>query len=406
MAETSAETLAAAVEELKKSWRRLIKNAMEPNKKTGSVIRCGLCGSLGLRLILDLGLQPLAEQMREDSQMAPLRLVRCIDCDLVQLDYIVEPSQVFTPEHPYSSGNSKALHAHFELMAQELSDGLAVEALVVDIGCNDGTLLSKFSRLLRRVGVDPTNQIGRAKGMDSLYQTFFSAAVAEEIREQHGPASVVVATNVLAHVLDPHDFLRGVKTLLGDDGVFVTENHSVDAVLAGQWDTVYHEHLRYYSPDTLENLLRLNGLQVDRITSVDTHGGSFRMWATKRDTLQLQAERTRTLLQALLLEIHGRDEGIYGIGATTRASGLIHFVGIDNDLMPVVCEVSTSDKIGKVMPGTQIGVVSEDVLVEDQPEYALLFSWHLAADIMPKLRAKGYAGKFIIPLPEPKIVSA
>ncbi len=386
---------------------------------TGDVVSCGLCGGKGLRRILDLGMQPLAEVMATDAPSYPLRLVQCEGCDLVQLDHVAPPAEVFPPEHPYASGNAKALHEHFKGLADKLSQHLATGDLVVDIGCNDGTLLSKFPASVRRLGVDPTNQVWKATGTHSV-QGFFTAEMAAELVAQHGQAVVVIATNVLAHVPDPHDFLQGVKLLLADDGVFVTENHSLESVLNGQWDTVYHEHVRYYQPPVLSRLLVENGLATQRVERIATHGGSFRLYAApdtrpthaRRDpkgshkqhpSLQPDADKAAKALRAMLEKIVKREGRIYGVGATTRASALIHFADIADHLCCVV-EVAGSEKIGKHMPGTTLQVRDEQELIDKQPEFALLFSWHIAGHIIPSLRAKGYHGKFIVPLPQPHVV--
>ena len=194
--------------------------------------------------------------------------------------------------------------------------------------------------------------------------------------------------------------MSGVEHLLAPDGVFVTENHDVASVLDGlQIDTVYHEHLRYYSVTSLSRLLGMHGLVVTGVQKIPTHGGSFRVFARRpRRDLERRAERAAASLRLLLAEASA-EVPVYGIGATTRATPLIHYAQIQ-DYLACVCEVPGSEKIGQAMPATSIPVVDEAKLIADQPPYALLLSWHLADSIIPSLRAKGYRGKFIIPLPE------
>jgi hypothetical protein len=174
-----------------------------------------------------------------------------------------------------------------------------------------------------------------------------------------------------------------------------------------QIDTVYHEHARYYSVTSLSRLLQMHGLVITGVEKIPVHGGSFRVTARRQKTRDL-SWRAKALRGDLLrlLEIASEDGAIYGIGATTRATPLIHYAAPMASYIACVCEVPGSGKIGKTMPGTDIPIVDEAKLVADQPPYALLFAWHLADSIVPALRAKGYAGRFIVPLPEPRVLDA
>ena len=369
--------------------------------KAAWVITCGICGSADLTKILDMGMQPLAER---DSERYPLVLMQCGDCSLVQLSCIVDQATVFPLDHPYATGNTRALREHFGRLAARLEADLSPGDLVVDIGANDGTFLAAYNNeIVRRVAVEPTNQARKCgeRGI-ATYQEFFTVELGEQIRAEHGHAKVITACNVLAHVPDPHDFVAGVAALLADDGVFVTENHDVASILDGlQIDTIYHEHLRYYSLASLSHLLAMHGLDVTDVERVGTHGGSLRVTARKRrGDLSDRAYEAATKLHLLLSRLVVTEgAAVYGIGAATRATPLIYFAGLTG-LITCVCEVSASEKIGTKMPGTQIPVIDEVYLIADQPPYALLFSWHIAGSLMPKLREMGYRGKFIIPLPE------
>jgi hypothetical protein len=377
---------------------------------SGEVKACGACGSRQLMPLFDMGFQPLAESSGP-SRAYPLALVRCLNCYLVQLDYIADPEDVFKPDHPYSTGNSGMLRAHYEQLAKELEwNRLKPGDVVVDIGANDGTLLSYYSSFVHKVAVEPTDQILKCPADVDRWQGFFTNDLACDMLADPdigvGPAKVITACNVLAHVPDPHDFLDGVYTLLAEDGVFVTENHDLASITDGlQIDTVYHEHLRYYSVGSLSFLLERHGLRIVSSHPVPTHGGSFRVTARRMGSnFPRRAKNAATALRAMLYQItEQRRQKVYGIGAATRATPLIHYAGI-REFITCVCEVSGSDKIGTRMPGTQIPVVDEKRLLEDQPPYALLFSWHMADYIAPKLREAGYKGKFIVPLPRPKVL--
>lgn len=373
---------------------------------------CGACGSRDLQPVLSLGISPPtcvmvpvgASQAAEEHH--PLGLLLCADCTLVQLSVIVDPDVVFPPDYPYSSGNSRALHENFEDLAHETGmwAGLGSYDLIVDIGANDGTLLSKFIGC-RTVGVEPTGQAERIAGHS--YQAFFTEELAHRIVAEHGPAKVVTACNVLAHVEDIGDVMRGINVLLGDGGVLVAENHDLASVVDGrQWDTVYHEHLRFYSPYSFHALLERYGLGARSWREITTHGGSFRTIAEKGASRRFTHDRAYDFEGLARDAADARDAiraavggGVVGIGATARATTIINYCGLDVEDIACVCEVAGSDKIGHYIPGTSIPVVDEAVLFDDPPARVVLFSWHLADVIVPKLRARGYEGEIIVPLP-------
>lgn len=353
-------------------------------------------------LLLDLGKQPLAER---ESDLYPLKLLTCGECSLVQLSYIVDNHEMFPPEHPYATGNTKFLRDYFSALGFELNQhALNGGETVVDIGANDCTFLQSLRADVKRIAVEPTDQIAKRNPAIIGYQQFWTAELGVQIAMEHGPAAIITASNVLAHVPDPHDFLEGVTGLLTPNGLFITENHDFSSISDGlQIDTIYHEHLRYYSVTSLSKLLSMHGLEVVSSVPIPTHGGSFRVTARKtRGHLAFRARQAASKLYDMVSDAASRGS-IYGVGACTRATPLIHYSGIAGAINCVV-EVPESDKIGMHMPGTAIKVVEERALIEDQPEYALLFCWHIAESVMPKLRKMGYKGKFIIPLPEPVIL--
>jgi hypothetical protein len=372
----------------------------------GEVTSCGLCGSDQIHLLLDLGYQPLAEAMGSHGAVYPLQIAECGQCTLVQLTYIPDQEAIFRSDHPYATGNTQVLREHFRTLALGWLPTLHKNDLVVDIGANDGTLLEGFMRRgVRPLGVEPTGQVRKmkeGKGIPAV-QAFFTSELAAKIVADHGHAALVFATNVLAHVPDPHDFMAGVRLLLGADGVFVTENHNWASIVNGlQIDTIYHEHLRYYSDASLGLLLARHGLLTLSSVPVPIHGGSFRVTAIPQSPKF--GERAVTVGAELgkLVRTCALEGPVYGIGAATRATPLIHFAGLA-PYLACVCEVTGSEKIGSTMPGTGVPVVDDKKLIEDQPPYALLFSWHIASHLIPKLRNAGYRGKFILPLPEPRI---
>lgn len=363
---------------------------------------CYGCGHGGeLTGILDLGLQPLAE--RDDGNRYPLGLQQCDRCGLVQATWEVPRADVFPYDHPYVTGSTAALRLHFEGLADAVAPLLERNNLIIDIGANDGTFLAAVRRRVpgaRLLAVEPTGAVKYAREKNiPVHNSFWSRETARDIREFMGPATVITASNVLAHTGDVHGFLAGVKDTLAERGTFITENHDFASVGDGlQIDTVYHEHLLYYTPATLGRLLEMHGFGVSRTQQVPTHGGSFRMYAAHRlPNLQARADTARDQL-CRLMEIASEKGPVYGVGAATRATGLVHYAGLERWLRLVV-EVPGHPKIGSTIPGTMIPVVDEKALTEDQPPTALLLAWHVAGSVVPKLRAAGYEGEFIVPLP-------
>jgi SAM-dependent methyltransferase len=404
------------------------------------VERCQICGSIDLKPIFFAGYLPpvngmpaVGERVREE-QAFPAELLRCQECSLVQLGFVVDPEILFPPSYPYTSGTTRILRENFSELREEIRELLDLKGndLVVDVGSNDGTLLKNFTRTGQRVcGVEPTDAgvLARRDGIET-FCAFFDRWSADVVRTRHGAAHVVTATNVFAHIPDPHNTTRAVLDLLADDGLFVTESHYVASLLETvQYDTIYHEHLRYYSLGSLSRLLGAHDLEVVHAKKIPTHGGSLRVYAARRgrhrirpSVAEILEEETRSLspaafqnfqrravdskinLYVKLAEIRSRGWRVWGVGAPSRASTLVNYVGLDADLIECVLEVPGSYKIGKYLPGTLIPVVDESRLREDPPDVLLLLSWHIAGELMPKLRERGFSGHFLVPLPEPEII--
>jgi len=413
---------------------------------TGSSVvveNCQVCSSARLIPQLFLGYLPPVNQMRtigtrpHQQPAYPAQLLYCPDCHLVQLGLIVDPQVLFPADYPYTSGTTKILRDNFAEMYAEVQSlyPQKPQDLTIDIGSNDGTLLANFLSGGQRVlGIEPSDvgKIANQRGIQT-WISFFGAEVAQRARREHGPAAIVTATNVFAHIEAIHDIVDGILTMLDDNGLFISESHYLHALLETlQYDTIYHEHLRYYSLRSLRHLLAMHGLEVVHAKRIPTHGGSIRVYAARKGTHAvrpsveqiLAAENSegtweerlrdfahRTVLSKLnlfklLADIKRRGEKVYGIGAPSRASTLINYVGLDDGILDCVLEVKGSLKTGKYMPGTLIPVNEESRLYDDQPEYAMLLSWHIADELIPKITEKGFRGKFLVPLPEPRIVEA
>jgi SAM-dependent methyltransferase len=400
---------------------------------------CQVCGHAPLETVLSLGYMPPVNQMVPIGEVPrqqpwfPTTLMRCQNCELVQLGLAVDPVIIFPPEYPYTSGTTKLLRDNFADLQRESAAmfELSDKDLVIDIGSNDGTLLSNFKNGGQRVlGIEPTDvgDIANQRGIPTI-KRYFGLDTARQVKREHGSASVVTAANCFAHMEDVHAIVDGIVELLKPDGVFISESHYLIPLLDTlQYDTIYHEHLRYYSLSSLKYLLEMHDLEVFHARPIPSHGGSIRVYAARRGahpveasvrhmlaeeprgqamTKRLAAFRNDVVLSKLkLLSMLGglKEKGarIAGISAPSRASSLVNYVGLDEGLIDYVCEITGSLKIGKYMPGTRIPVVDEARLFEEQPDCALILSWHIADELARKLKAKGFRGKLITPLPEPR----
>jgi len=406
------------------------------------VTSCQICGSKALRSMLFLAYVAPVNTMAkvgtraEEQPTFPLEWLRCEECSLVQIGTEVRPDVLFPPSYPYRSGTTRILRDNFAELCREASAmiGLAPQDLVVDIGSNDGTLLSNFHQAGHKVlGIEPSGagDVANEKGIRT-WIAFFGRETAKKARAEIGAAKLITAANVFAHMGDVHGVVDGILELLSPDGVFISENHYLgDLVRTLQYDTIYHEHLRYYSIGSLQQLFDRHGMEIFHVRRIPTHGGSVRVYSARKGQRPidpsvaafLDEERAQGLmdgsafvdfrrrvmqskldLHALLQPIKQAGGRIYGIGAPSRASTLINYVGLDDMLLDCVVEVPGSDKLNKYIPSTRVPVLEEAKLFADQPEYALFLSWHIGEELAPKLREKGFKGKFIVPLPVPRIL--
>ncbi len=404
---------------------------------------CQVCGHSPLDDVLSLGYMPPVNQMvpigvaPRQQPWFPTNLLHCRNCELVQLGLAVDPVIIFPPDYPYTSGTTRLLRDNFADLARESAAtlGLGKDDLVVDIGSNDGTLLSNFKNADHRVlGIEPTDvgAIAEKRGIPTL-KRYFGPEAAREVAREHGPAALITAANCFAHIEDVHAIVDAIVGLLRSDGVFISESHYLIGLLDTlQYDTIYHEHLRYYSLASLKHLLEMHGLEVFHARPIPSHGGSIRVYAARRGTQKVRDSVGQMLageprgdamvrrlaafrrdvvlsklrLLAMLRDLKEKGARIAGISAPSRASTLVNYVGLDEAIIDYVCEIPGSLKIGRYMPGTQIPVVDEARLYSDQPNYAVIFSWHIADELAPKLKAKGFRGELITPLPVPRVVQA
>jgi len=405
-----------------------------------TVKKCQVCDNENLEPILFLGYLPPVNRVNKVGEQPceqpsyPAQMLYCPKCHLVQLGLVVDPKIIFPAEYPYTSSTTKILRDNFAELYEDCKNVLKLgpDDLVVDIGSNDGNLLSNFKDNHKVLGITPEDvgKIAIEKGIPTILDYFTKDVVDKAVRK-YGKAKVVTATNVFAHIDKVNDVVKWVIDLLEDDGVFISESHYLFPLIETvQYDTIYHEHLRYYSLHSLKFLLEKHGLEIVYAKKIPTHGGSVRVYAARKgkypvndNVAELLKEEkpvvigkdkllefkknvllSKMELYELMLSIKKQGKNIYGIGAPSRASTLINYAGIDDGIVDYVLEIPGSYKIGNYVPGTVIPIVDETKLFEDQPEYALLFSWHIADELAPKLRKKGFKGKFIVPLPKPRII--
>ncbi|MDP2709100.1 MAG: class I SAM-dependent methyltransferase [bacterium] len=407
----------------------------------GHIDKCQICSNNNLKTILTFGHQPIVQsyltekQLHEAEATYPLNFCFCPACGLAQLDYIPDPKLVFPKNYPYRTGLTDMLIRNFRELADTLEKKYQLKNtdLIIDIGCNDGTLLQGFKdKGMRVLGIEPTDAAkdARRKGIPAI-QEYFNEKIARLAAKKYGRAKIITLTNVFAHINNVHEIMRGVKVLLGDGGIFVTESQYMLSMMRElELDTIYHEHLRFYSLKPLKKLFSLTGFTLVDAEKISAAGGSIRVYAQKgkhavsaRVEKQISAEEKAGLydiealrrygqkmigaknkLMALLIKCKREKTAIAGIGSPGRSNTLLNFVKINDQLLDYTCEKTGSPKIGLFTPGMHIPVVDEKRLLRDQPDYALVLSWHIGEELMKKLRRLGYKGKFIMPLPEPRII--
>ena len=411
---------------------------MGSNKHSYILTKCQACETPVLKKIYFFGFVPSVnslikiEENKYESLFFPLDFYICQNCWLGQISCVVDKKILFPKTYPYTSSTTKILRQNFENLSNEIQDFINIKKnnLIIDIGSNDGNLLSFFKSKMRVLGITP-EEIGRSaikKGIPTILD-YFNNESRIKILKKYGKAKIITATNVFAHIDNVNNLILNIKKCLEDDGIFVSESHYLTKVISEmQYDTIYHEHMRYYSLTSLNKLFLKNKLYIFHAKEIPTHGGSIRVYVSKNK----RYKKTKTLKKILnkeqkifktstlenfkkkvlesKLELISRinlikKEGykIYGVGAPSRASTLICYTGLDENMINAILEIKGSSKIGKYMPGTKIPVIEEGDINYKNLKYLLLFSWHIKEDLKRVFRKKGFKGKFIIPLPKCRI---
>ena len=406
------------------------------------ITACRSCGSGELLPVIDLGEQPLANALRkpdDDGPEAryPLALVACASCSLVQLTGTVDPTVMFDNYHYFSSFSTTMIDSMRALAARTVTDrGLGADDLVVEVASNDGYLLQHYVDLgVPVLGIDPARNVAEAataRGIPTQVD-YFGLDVARRLRDEGRVADVIHANNVMAHVPDINDFVGGLAHLLAEDGVAIIETpHLVRMIEDVEFDTIYHEHVFYYSLTAVNALMRRHGLTVVDVEPLAIHGGSLRLSvrhegatpaAVVDEMLDGEARlgvatapyyadfaqrvahlRGETL--ALLQKLKGDGSSLAAYGAAAKGTVLLNHFGIGTDLLDVVVDRNVH-KHGFVVPGVRVPIDDPARLVADQPDYVLLLTWNFADEIIEQ-QAEYLAGggHFVVPIPELRVVGA
>ncbi len=398
---------------------------------------CRACEGERLTPFLALGLQPLANAFLASADefageaKYPLDVYFCETCSLVQLLDVIDPEVLFR-NYIYVTGTSDTIAHHNVEYARTVTDWLKLgpRDLVVEAASNDGSLLKQFKALgVSTLGVEPAvniAEVARQNGIETEAR-FFSSETARGLRESYGRAKAIIANNVLAHVDDTIDFLRGGRELLADGGMVIFEVPYLGELLDRlEYDTVYHEHLCYFSVMALRKLCESAGLGIARIDRMPIHGGSLRVYAAAQtghcaDAMAISeaerlagldsiaryrkfaedVEKSRGLLQRLLCELRSQGRSIAAYGAPAKGNTLLNYCGIDTSFLPFTVE-KNERKVGLYTPGMHIPVRPVAALLEQQPDDVLILAWNFASEIMSQQQAyRDRGGRFITPVPEP-----
>lgn len=412
------------------------------SKVVKKVTNCRICNSKELVDVLDLGKQPIPngflseKDLKKKENKYPLAVVFCNNCSLMQLKYLVDPKVMFK-NYLYIPSASKTRVEYFKKMAEQVIEvgELKEGDLVVDVGSNDGSLLICFRNLeMKILGIDPAENLATVAALNGVYTEvgYFDSKFAKKVVRKYQKAKAITATNVIAHIQNLHEVLKGGEELLSKDGIFVMHfPYSLDLLRDNLFDTIYHEHLSYFSIKSLLKLSQYSNLEIFDIKKSDLDGGSLRVFWKNKDFDGLKiakkaidkllseeekfglhdmkaykefSDRVKKLRENSikeLREIKSKSKSIIGYGAAAKANVLLNYFGIDTKLVDYVVD-STPYKQGLYTPGTHIPIFPEDKIYETNPEYILIFAWNFSKEIMEK--NKEYRGKFVVLEPDFKIL--
>ncbi|MBE1469403.1 methylation protein EvaC [Kibdelosporangium phytohabitans] len=398
---------------------------------------CRVCGG-SVEEFLDLGRQPLSDAFRDPADTRPeyffrLAVGQCATCTMVQLVEEVPRERMFHEDYPYHSSGSAVMREHFQRLAGRLleTELSGADPFVVEIGCNDGIMLRTIGQAgVRHLGVEPSGgvaEVARSNGVN-VRTDFFQESTAVEVREEHGPADVIYAANTFCHIPYVESIFAGIDALLGPDGVFVFEDPYLgDIVAKTSFDQIYDEHFYLFSARSVAAMARHFGFELVDVERLEVHGGEVRytlarlgartpapavaeLLAEEEEadlanltTLRRFAGNVHTIrddLRTLLKDLRAQGKRVVAYGATAKSATVANFCGIGPDLVEFVCD-TTPAKQGRLTPGSHIPVRPADAFAEPYPDYALLFAWNHAEEIMGKEQEYEQAGgRWILYVPK------
>lgn len=377
--------------------------------------KCRICKSKKLKLIFSLGKQPLCNKLltsvNEETPVYPLELVKCGHCSLIQLSYVVVREKMYD-NYLYIPSVSKTHLAHFKELSDSLIKSFNIKKgeLIVDIGGSDGSLLEFFQkRGMKVVNLEPAKNI---KSKVFKLNSYFNKRAVETIIKKFGQAKLVTATNVFAHIDNLDEVISGLSLLLRKNGVFFAQFPNVKNLLAeNQFDTIYHEHLSYFTYEPLYHLFTNSPLEIIKIEDSKIHGGSMRLYVGKRInkllTFSKNVKSIKKDLNSYLREQKKLGKKIVGFGAAAKGVVLLYHCGLDHKLIDYIAD-GTPYKQGKFTPGTLIPIREENELLKNPPDILLILAWNFKEEIIKKVKAmlKGSGKKvtFVIPIPQVEII--
>lgn len=410
-----------------------------------NILKCRFCGTPLEHTFVDLGMSPISnanissERCEVMEPFFPLHARVCHVCWLVQLPEIQKPDHLFNDDYAYFSSFSDSWLEHCRLYVKKVTErfSLTEKSFVAEIASNDGYLLQYFvEQGIPVLGVEPSANVAEAalkKGIKTLVK-FFGEKTAHEIAAEGKKADLIIGNNVLAHVPDINDFVRGLKVLLNFDGVITLEfPHLLQMIRNNQFDTIYHEHYSYLSLLSVQKIFKSFGLRVFDVEELPTHGGSLRIYVCHQESVRVddhasvdallkieknegldgldryacfsqQVQSTKRAVLELLIRLKDEGKTIVGYGAPAKGNTLLNYCGIRTDFLDYTVDRSPH-KQGKLLPGTHIPIYGPERIAETKPNYVLILPWNLKDEIMGQLSdIRRWGGKFIVPIPNPEVL--
>lgn len=423
------------------SSSELLKNFLGENKTEFGrrITNCRMCESANLYEFLDLGFIPPADRILSKGDLKkpeiffPLKVAQCLDCGLTQLTYAANPEILYGERYLYESSITKTGREHFWGMADSICKkfNLNPNSLVVDIGSNVGVLLDGFKKNgMNVLGIDPAPKIAKIANENGIetWQEFINSKIAEDIVSKKGKAKIITGTNVFAHIDNKKELMESIKIMLDEEGVFIIEvPYLIDLIEKMEYDTIYMDHLEYISVKPLVKFFKKFGMDVFDVEKYDIHGTSIRVFVCREGKRKIE-ENVKKFLDLeekkgvykkeildnfankiknhkkefieLLIELKKQGKKVIGISSPAKGNTLLNYCKIDNNLIDYITEKSLI-KIGNYTPGMHIPIVNENKILEDKPDYGIIFAWNFANEIIKNNKEYSkLGGKFIIPITE------